>query len=133
MPRPPILFRIPILIPILALILRSRIKGTNKNRNKNRPAMRTALILGHSLLLALVSVSTADPAPAGVKAFNLDQRKQQHWCWRPVVAAQPPAVKNSAWPKNAIDNFLLAKLEAQNLRPAPPADPRTLIRRLYFD
>ncbi len=35
--------------------------------------------------------------------------------------------------KNPIDAFILAKQEENDLRPAPPASPRTLLRRLYFD
>jgi hypothetical protein len=42
-------------------------------------------------------------------------------------------VKNKAWVKNPIDAFILAKLEAAGLKPALPADRRTLIRRAYFD
>ena len=34
---------------------------------------------------------------------------------------------------NPIDAFILARLEKHNLKPAPPADKRTLIRRAYFD
>ena len=44
--------------------------------------------------------------------------------------SQPvPAVRNGAWPRNSIDHFVLAGLEAQGLAPARPADRRTLIRR----
>jgi hypothetical protein len=42
-------------------------------------------------------------------------------------------VKDTAWPKTDIDRFILAKLEAAGLKPAPPADARTLIRRMSFD
>ncbi len=45
---------------------------------------------------------------------------------RPAV----PAVKNAAWPRNPIDNFILARLEAAGLAPAPEADRRTLARRV---
>jgi hypothetical protein len=44
-----------------------------------------------------------------------------------------PAVQNKPWIKNPIDAFILSKLEAKGLTPAPPADRRTLIRRIYFD
>ncbi len=60
-------------------------------------------------------------------------RWQQHWSFvAPTRPALPP-VKNSAWPKNAIDYFVLAKLDAENLSPAPEADRATLLRRVSFD
>ena len=38
-----------------------------------------------------------------------------------------------SWAQTPVDAFILAKLEAKGIAPAPPADPRTLLRRLYFD
>ncbi|WP_153556508.1 DUF1553 domain-containing protein [Roseimaritima sediminicola] len=49
----------------------------------------------------------------------------------PEVAATDPDL--TSWPRNAIDRFVLRRLLAADLRPAPEADRRTLIRRLYFD
>ncbi len=65
--------------------------------------------------------------------FDLQQRKAAHWCWQSVRPQQPPAVANAAWPQNGIDHFILAKLAEKGLAPSPPADKRTLIRRVYFD
>lgn len=59
--------------------------------------------------------------------------KTNHWAYQPVTNPRPPRVKNFKWPRNDIDRFVLAKLENKNLRPAPDADRRVLIRRLYFD
>jgi hypothetical protein len=42
-------------------------------------------------------------------------------------------VKNAAWVRNPIDSFVLARLEAAGLQPAPEADLRTLARRLSLD
>jgi hypothetical protein len=67
------------------------------------------------------------------KAFDLAKRKQEHWCWQPIRVVETPTVKDVAWPLGDIDRFLLAKLEAKGLKPAPAAEPRTLLRRLYFD
>lgn len=58
---------------------------------------------------------------------------RNHWAWQPVRAVQPPAVKKSDWPRDAIDRFLLQKLEQKGLQPAPPADAAVLLRRVYFD
>jgi len=65
--------------------------------------------------------------------LNIAERKQQHWAWYPVQAPAIPAVKNQAWPRGTVDRFLLAKMEAQGLSPAPATDRATLLRRIYFD
>src|SRR5205085_585415 len=44
-----------------------------------------------------------------------------------------PGVKNKAWPKNAIDHFILARLEREGLAPAPEAARETLLRRVSLD
>lgn len=56
-----------------------------------------------------------------------------HWSFQPVRRPAIPKVRTQAWVKTPIDAFILAKLEAKGLSPAPPADPRTLIRRVTFD
>src|SRR5207342_2953018 len=55
------------------------------------------------------------------------------WALRPVRRPGPPPVRDASWPRNAVDRFVLAGLEARGLHPAPEADRRTLIRRLAFD
>jgi hypothetical protein len=55
------------------------------------------------------------------------------WSLQPFKRPPLPAVKKRDWPRNPIDHFILAKLEAEGLTPSPEADARTLIRRLYFD
>lgn len=80
--------------------------------------------------------SDAGPvAPSGgsVRKFDLASRKAHHWAWRPVQAPAIPKVSNSAWPTTPIDHFILARLEARGLKPAPSASKRSLIRRAYFD
>jgi hypothetical protein len=69
------------------------------------------------------------PKPAG---FPLTERRK-HWAYRPVVRPAVPKVKNTTWGRNPIDAFLLHRLEAAGLKPATPADRRTLIRRVTFD
>ena len=55
------------------------------------------------------------------------------WSFQPPKAAPVPGVKNTAWPANDIDRFILAKLEAHQLAPAADASPSILQRRLAFD
>lgn len=58
---------------------------------------------------------------------------RQHWSFLPIRPQTDPAVSDPGWCKNPIDNFVLAKLDAAGLKPNPPADKRTLIRRVTFD
>lgn len=55
------------------------------------------------------------------------------WPYEKPVAKALPAVSTGGWVKNPIDNFILAKLDAAGLKPAPVAERRTLARRVYFD
>jgi len=77
-------------------------------------------------------------AAAGVRpdARNgrpITDEDRSFWAFRKPVAAVPPAVREGAWARSPLDRFILARLEAKGLRPAPPADRRTLIRRATFD
>ncbi len=58
---------------------------------------------------------------------------QQAWAYVPPVRHEAPTVKDPAWPAHWIDNFVLARLEEEGLKPAPETDRVTLIRRLSFD
>ena len=55
------------------------------------------------------------------------------WSFQPVKKTVLPVVKNKKWATNPIDNFVLAKLEANALKPAPPAGREALLRRAYYD
>src|SRR5207244_3035980 len=44
-----------------------------------------------------------------------------------------PPLRLTSWPQTSIDPFILAKLEEKSLSPSPPADKRTLLRRVTFD
>jgi uncharacterized protein DUF1549/cytochrome c len=58
---------------------------------------------------------------------------QGHWSFVPPVRPKPPAARDAAWPRGAIDAFVLARLEAEGLSPSPEADKTTLLRRASFD
>jgi mono/diheme cytochrome c family protein len=58
---------------------------------------------------------------------------EPHWSFIPPKRPEPPAVKNEAWARNPIDRFLLARLEAEGLAPAPEASRQVLARRLALD
>src|SRR5262249_38080696 len=58
---------------------------------------------------------------------------ETHWAFRKPVRPALPEVKATAWPRNPIDRFILARLEKDGMKPAPEADRTTLIRRLSLD
>ena len=58
---------------------------------------------------------------------------KEHWAFVTPVRPEPPAVKDTAWPRNDIDRFILAKLEANHLKPSSEADKPTLLRRVSLD
>lgn len=57
----------------------------------------------------------------------------QHWSFVPPKRVALPAVRQTGWPKNAIDRFVLARLEQDQIKPAAAADRTTLLRRVTLD
>jgi hypothetical protein len=87
-----------------------------------------------SALEQWITLGAHDPRKGDVLkggAKVIDPR--QHWAFQLPKDLPPPAVKDGAWVKNPIDHFILAKLEAAKLSPAPAADPAILARRLSYD
>jgi mono/diheme cytochrome c family protein len=66
--------------------------------------------------------------------YTTDRRAGYDW-WslQPLKKVDPPVVNDAKWAANPIDQFILQRLEGAGLSPSPPADRRTLIRRLSFD
>ncbi len=69
------------------------------------------------------------PRPSGMTL----EKGKQFWSLRPLRKSETPPVKLKGWGSRRIDTYLLARLEKDGLRPSPPADRRTLIRRASFD
>ncbi len=59
--------------------------------------------------------------------------KRNHWSFKAPVRPTPPRMEQNHWVRNPIDNFVLARLEKEKMRPSPEADRVTLIRRLSLD
>jgi hypothetical protein len=87
------------------------------------------------LLMAPGAPGRADPRPAGPTSFDalIKPSDRRHWAFRPLRKPAIPEVKNRAWVRNPIDAFVLARLEARGWKPARPAEPGALERRLYLD
>src|SRR5262249_39569272 len=70
---------------------------------------------------------------SGKKGFTITAADRGYWAYKPLQRPAVPTVKNKAWVKNPVDAFILARIEAKGLSPAPPADRQSLVRRVYFD
>lgn len=58
---------------------------------------------------------------------------KEHWAYRAPVRPAEPVMKRGDWARNAIDRFVLAKIEERGLQPAREAGRRSLIRRVSLD
>ena len=58
---------------------------------------------------------------------------QPHWSFIPPARPAPPDISRPTWARNAIDHFVLARLDRTGLTPSPEASRATLLRRLHLD
>ena len=112
---------------------------------------RRAIVPGHpdrSELIRRVTTPDADdrmpPAETG-KKLTADEiatlRKwivqgagySRHWAYIPPQRGSLPEVRPRGWPRNAIDHFILARLNREKLKPSPEADRAALVRRVSLD
>lgn len=82
---------------------------------------------------AQATVAAETKSPERKSTRELTEEEKKFWAYQPLAQTAVPQVKNSAWIKSPIDAFILAKLEEKGLKPAPPADKLTLLRRVSFD
>lgn len=90
----------------------------------------TSLTFAISIAAPLAADEPADPAIYGIE---LSKDDFAHWSFPPIVAVAPPVVeRHFEWIRNPIDAFVLPKLHAKGLAPAPQADDRTWLRLSWF-
>ena len=100
------------------------------NVNSVRLATVAALALG---CVPATNIKASEPAKAQDESTINWTREREFWAFRPPVAPTLPSVRNKRWPRQPLDWFVLARLEASGTEPALHADKRTLIRRVTFD
>ncbi len=104
---------------------------------KHCPVWRVILAALATSGLALVApVCLAADANANQAAQNptvTSKRRETHWSFRPPRKLALPTVKNWRWIRNPVDQFVLARLEREQVTPSSEADRTTLIRRLSLD
>lgn len=78
-------------------------------------------------------VKIGAPMPGSSAKSPVPDAARSHWSFLPVKKSKPPEVRDSAWARNAVDAFVLSKLESRGWKPSPPAERHELIRRVTFD
>ncbi|RBP38091.1 cytochrome c [Roseimicrobium gellanilyticum] len=101
-----------------------------KNKGGKMPEAEVAILEKWILMGAPWPNDGAKQIAAPVGGFTEEQRG--YWAFQPLAVVSPPSVDGS-WARNDIDRFIAEKLAAQGLTPAPEADRRELVRRVYFD
>lgn len=89
------------------------------------------------LVTQWIRMGAPDPRSGALESSKEDtidlETGRQFWSFRAVEDPLIPAVKQTDWPGNPIDHFILAKLEKKGLTPVEEAAPLDLLRRVYFD
>ncbi len=75
----------------------------------------------------------AEDTAALVEEPSITDFDRDHWSFKPIEHPEIPAVETTQAVRNAIDNFVTARLESADLTPLPEASGTTLLRRLKFD
>jgi hypothetical protein len=94
--------------------------------------MRSGPSLLRLVLLSSLGLVLAFAAPAAAER-PLTAADRDYWSFRQPVRPPLPVVRDPSWVRTPVDAFILARLEQVGLKPAPPADRCTLLRRVTFD
>lgn len=76
------------------------------------------------------NLRTGNTQPA---AFDWEQRRAEHWCWQAIQSPLPPPVQNLDWALDPLDQFVLSRLEQEQIKPAADADRAAWLRRVSLD
>ena len=107
------------------------------NRDLQMPPKKRLADAERAVFEEWVKMGAPDPRAGEVavkKQTGLSlEEGRKFWSYAPVRKPAVPAVKDTAWPRNDLDRFILAKIETAGLRPAPDAAPDVLVRRLCYN
>jgi hypothetical protein len=110
----------------------SMIRAIRPTTGRWSNVMRRGVVVAAWVALAITAGwGAAKTAVSGPRTISAADRA--FWSFQPVKKPAEPDVQQPEWCRNTVDKFILAKLEAEGIAPAPEADRLTLIRRATFD
>ncbi|MFN0084751.1 MAG: DUF1553 domain-containing protein [Blastocatellia bacterium] len=85
--------------------------------------------------LSAAAAPPSDAIPVREPGYSITEKDRTFWSFVKPARPATPAVsmKSRPWVRNAIDAFIVRKLEENGLKPGPAVSPRVLVRRVYFD
>jgi hypothetical protein len=89
--------------------------------------------LKYTVALWLLLSWNIPQAKGADEPVNANAEPELIWSLKPLSKPALPPTRNRTWAKTPVDSFILAKLEEQGMKPSPPADKKTLLRRVTFD
>ncbi len=122
-------------------------EGTFKAVEDGRFVVKPGDLAKSELFRRIVSTDPDEVMPPPASHLSLSQAEidllrrwieegaewKGHWAFQPVAPVSVPAVRNTKWPRNEVDRFILARLEREGLKPQPEADRERLLRRVTYD
>ncbi len=103
-----------------------------KSQISERPGANALRLACFSVAIATIALSISAFGDEPVE-YEITDSDRDHWSFRPIARPAVPAVRNRDWVRTPIDAFILAKLEAADWQPNPPAAKRDLLRRTFLD
>ena len=85
------------------------------------------------LIGAWINSGASSDTSGTAEASKNEQPVTRHWAFVPPQRPPVPQVNDDGWARSPVDAFILQELEKRGIRPSPPADRRTLLRRVYLD
>ncbi len=121
--------------------------GTFKSVEDGRFVVKPGDLAKSELFRRIVSTDPDEVMPPPSSHLSLSQAEidlmrrwieegaewKGHWAFQPLAPVPLPTVRNSKWPRNEVDRFILARLEREGLKPQPEADRERLLRRVTYD
>ena len=120
--------------PEESLLIKAIRRGNPKLQMPPKTALSAEQIadLASWIALGAPDPRVGPPVGPGRKVFYTEADAKKHWAYQPIAKSVVPAA-NDPWVRTAVDAFILDKLRATKLTPAPAADKRLLLRRAHYD